>query len=77
MPIFDAGANRAALNITGTQRRIDVANYQQAIQTAFSEVADALAAQATTHEQLTAQKAFIAAIRRAYRLLLAQLTRPA
>ncbi len=71
MPIFDAGANRAALNITKIQRQIDVANYQQTIETAFREVADALATRATIHEQLAAQKALVAADQRAYDLSLA------
>lgn len=72
VPIFDAGANIAALHISETQRKIDVAHYEQTIQTAFSEVADALALRATIHEQVAAQKALVAATQRAYSLSLAQ-----
>jgi multidrug efflux system outer membrane protein len=68
LPIFDAGTHRAALNITKIQRKIDVANYQNAVQTAFSEVADTLATRATIYEQIAAQQALVAANRRAYQL---------
>lgn len=71
MPIFDAGANRAALKITKIQKQIDIANYEQTLQTAFQEVADALATRATIHEQLAEQKALVASTKRAYQLSLA------
>lgn len=71
VPVFDAGSNRAALEITKVQRQIDIANYEQTIQTAFREVADALAIRETIHQQVQAQKALVAARRRAYRLSLA------
>lgn len=56
-PIFDAGRNRANLQIAEAGRDITVAQYEQAIQTAFREVADALAGRATLGEQLRAQAA--------------------
>ena len=57
LPIFDAGANRANLQGSVVSRDIALAQYERAIQQAFSEVADALAGRATFGEQLRAQQA--------------------
>jgi len=57
LPIFDYGRNSATLGSARAQRDIAVAQYERAIQTAFREVADALAGQATFSEQLRAQQA--------------------
>ena len=57
MPIFDAGRNRANLDAAKAQREIAVAQYEKTVQTAFREVADALAGRATLDEQLRAQQA--------------------
>jgi multidrug efflux system outer membrane protein len=57
LPIFDAGRNQANLDIANTGRDIALAQYEKAIQTAFREVADALAGRATLGEQLRAQEA--------------------
>ncbi|MBX3609899.1 MAG: efflux transporter outer membrane subunit [Hydrogenophaga sp.] len=54
LPIFDAGRNRAGLESAKVSRDIAVAQYEKAIQTAFREVADALAGRATLGEQLKA-----------------------
>ncbi len=54
-PIFDAGRNRAGLRSAAVSRDIAVAQYERAIQTAFREVADALAGRATLAEQLQSQ----------------------
>jgi multidrug efflux system outer membrane protein len=56
-PIFDGGRNRANLRNAEVSRDIAVAQYEKAIQSAFREVADALAGQATLAEQLRAQQA--------------------
>ena len=56
LPIFDAGRNRAGLASATVQRDIAVAQYEKSIQTAFREVADALAGRATLGEQLRAQQ---------------------
>ena len=61
LPIFDAGRNQAALGFANAGRDIAVAQYEKSIQTAFREVADALAGQATLGEQLRAQQAQVAA----------------
>ena len=61
VPIFNAGALRANLDVARLQRDIDVARYERSIQTAFREVSDALAQRATLDEQLAAQQALIGA----------------
>jgi multidrug efflux system outer membrane protein len=55
MSLFRGGANRANVDLTTTQKQILVATYELAIQRAFREVADALAARSTIDEQLAAQ----------------------
>ncbi|MFZ6644350.1 efflux transporter outer membrane subunit [Undibacterium sp. TJN25] len=58
LPIFDAGANRANLDIATVQKDIGVAQYQKAVQNAFREVADGLAARGTYDDQLAAQQRY-------------------
>ncbi|OEZ55383.1 efflux transporter outer membrane subunit [Duganella sp. HH105] len=57
LPIFDAGRNRANLGLAEVRKNITVADYEKAIQTAFREVADALAARDYLGEQVSAQRA--------------------
>jgi outer membrane protein, multidrug efflux system len=57
LPIFDAGRRRNNLNVSKAQRDIATAQYEKAIQSAFRDVADALAGRATLSEQLAAQQA--------------------
>jgi NodT family efflux transporter outer membrane factor (OMF) lipoprotein len=61
LPIFDAGRNRAGLDSATVGRDIAIAQYERAIQTAFREVADALAGRATLADQLKSQRAVAAA----------------
>ena len=68
LPIFDAGSNRAALQVAKTDRDIAVAGYEKAIQGAFREVADALARRRTIDDQLAAQQALTDAVAESYRL---------
>lgn len=68
VPIFDGGYNQARLDQAKTNREIAVAQYDKAIQTAFREIADALASRATLSDQLVAQQALVAANRRALEL---------
>jgi len=56
LPIFDAGRNQANLDSAQASRGIAIAQYEKAIQTAFREVSDALAGQATLGEQAQAQQ---------------------
>ncbi len=57
LPIFDYGRNQATLGSARAGRDIAVAQYEKTIQSAFREVADSLAGQATYGEQLRAQRA--------------------
>jgi multidrug efflux system outer membrane protein len=66
--IFDFGANRGNLALATAMRDASVANYEKAIQTAFREVADALAERGTIDEQLAAQRALTAASANSLRL---------
>ena len=61
LPIFDLGRVSAGVDAARAGRDIAVAQYERTIQTAFREVADALAGQATYSEQLRAQRAVAAA----------------
>jgi multidrug efflux system outer membrane protein len=61
IPIFDGGANRANLDYDKAERTVDLAKYQQAIETAFREVADALARRGTILEEVSADQALVAA----------------
>ncbi len=60
-PLFDAGRNQGNLDLAKASRDIAVAQYERAIQSAFREVADALAGRATLAEQLRAQERQLAA----------------
>jgi multidrug efflux system outer membrane protein len=68
LPIFDGGANRANLKVAEVDRDIAVAQYEKAIQSAFREVADALAQRGTIDEQVAAQQSLTAATAESYRL---------
>ncbi len=68
LPIFNAGSNRAALQVAEADRDIALARYEQTIQTAFREVADALAQRATLDARLGAQLRLTEASAASYRL---------
>ncbi|QOL51787.1 efflux transporter outer membrane subunit [Massilia litorea] len=68
LPIFDLGRIRAGVDASKAGRDIAVAQYEKSIQTAFREVADALAGQATFSEQLRAQRAVALAEQDRYNL---------
>ncbi len=61
LPIFEAGRLDANLQVARVEREIGVARYEQAIQGAFREVADALAERATLGERLDAQRRLVEA----------------
>jgi multidrug efflux system outer membrane protein len=67
MPIFDARL-WSALDVTRAEKEIAVAQYEKAIQTAFREVADALAVRGTVDQQISAQESLFRAAERTYRL---------
>ena len=57
LPIFDSGRNTSGLAFANAGQGVAVAQYEKSIQTAFREVADALASRSTLGEQLRAQQA--------------------
>ena len=61
LPIFTGGRNRANLDLAHIEKNIEVARYEQAIQTAFREVSDALNARGTYRDQRWSQAALVAA----------------
>src|SRR5207249_11061349 len=61
LPIFAGGANVANLGLARAQREQALASYQSAIQSAFRDVADALARRGTMEAQLAAQNDLLAA----------------
>ncbi|HET7675954.1 MAG TPA: efflux transporter outer membrane subunit, partial [Gammaproteobacteria bacterium] len=68
LPIFAGGANVANLDLAKVEKNIFVAQYQQTIQTAFREVADALAARGTLDQQITAEQHLTQATKTSYDL---------
>jgi multidrug efflux system outer membrane protein len=68
LPIFDYGRNQAGLTVAERDRDINLARYEKAIQSAFREVADALAQNGTLGEQLQAQQSLTEASSESYRL---------
>lgn len=68
LPIFDGGGTRANLKAAQVERDIAVAQYEKAIQTAFREVADALAQRGTIDDQLAAQQSLADATAESRRL---------
>ncbi|WP_439851630.1 efflux transporter outer membrane subunit [Pseudomonas syringae] len=68
VPIFDGGSNRATLDSAKIENQIQIQTYQQTIQTAFKEVADALAVRSTLDERVAAQQAYTDASRKSYEL---------
>lgn len=67
-PLFDAGRNRAGLDLAAARRVVAVADYERIVQVAFREVADALATRRFIADRLAAQTRFLAAQRDRLRL---------
>jgi outer membrane protein, multidrug efflux system len=68
MPIFNRDGLNANLDAALASEKIAVAEYEAAVQTAFREVADQLAARGTFQYQLAAQSALVDASQQAYEL---------
>ena len=68
LPIFAAGAHVAALDLAKVQKNVSIVQYEQSIQTAFREVADALAGRSTLDSQIAADQALLEATSETYRL---------
>ncbi len=67
LPIFDARI-WPALAVSKVDRETAVAQYEKAVQTAFREVADALAVRGTVDRQISAQQSLVDASAETYRL---------
>ncbi len=68
LPIFSGGRNRANLELATVRRDIAVAAYERSIQTAFREVADALAETDTLRREEASRRALAESSREALRL---------
>jgi multidrug efflux system outer membrane protein len=68
IPIFDGGSGAANVRVAEVARDSALASYETTIQTAFKEVADALAAQRNMAELLAARQSLVAANEKIYRL---------
>lgn len=68
LPLFDAGRNKGNLDYAKASQKAAVATYEKTIQTAFREVADALAQRGTIDEQVSAQTARVSAAQVAAKL---------
>jgi len=63
-PIFNAGANQANLDVSKLQKDSNIATYEKAIQTAFREVSDGLAARGTYNDQVASLERYAGSQRR-------------
>ena len=61
LPLFDGGRLRGNLDVARAQQQAAVSTYEKTVQTAFREVADALAQRGTIDEQIAAQTARVEA----------------
>ncbi|MCU4582588.1 AdeC/AdeK/OprM family multidrug efflux complex outer membrane factor [Acinetobacter gyllenbergii] len=68
VPIFDWGTRKANVKISETEQKIAVADYEKAIQSAFREINDALAARAHIEDRLSAQRRLVSATDTTYKL---------
>lgn len=68
MPIFQAGELKASLDSAKIQKNIYIAQYEKAIQSAFSDAKDALVTRQFIDEQLTAQRDLVRSSKRSFDL---------
>jgi len=68
LPIFNGGQNRANLDAAKISQRIEIADYEKAIQTAFREVADALVGVSSYSKQIDQQTELVSTQQRRYEL---------
>jgi outer membrane protein, multidrug efflux system len=74
LPIFDA-RTWASLKLSEVEQELALTEYEGAIQTAFRDVADALARYGSIDDQVRAQQSLVDATRETYRLSLARYER--
>ena len=68
LPLLDGGRARANVRVAEAGTQLALAQYDRTVQTAFREVADALAERAQWAERLQAQSALVAATQKAFDL---------
>ncbi|MEG3089868.1 efflux transporter outer membrane subunit [Sphingomonas sp. PB1R3] len=68
LPLFDGGRLRGNLDVARAQQQAAVSTYEKTVQTAFREVADALAQRGTIDEQIAAQTARVEAANVAFKI---------
>ena len=68
LPIFDAGRNQANVRVAEANQQLALAQYEKTVQTAFREVADALAERTHWNERLDAQSSLVTATQKALML---------
>jgi multidrug efflux system outer membrane protein len=68
LPIFTAGSIRAGVKAAEAQKKIMIAQYEKAVQTAFREVSDALAQGTALEEEVQAQSSLAEATGASYEL---------
>ena len=61
LPLFTGGSNMAQLRYAEAEKKGLIATYEKTIQSAFKDVADALARRQTLSEELDAQRQYVAA----------------
>lgn len=72
LPIFEAGRNKANLDLAHIQKDKAMLSYEQAIRTGFREVSDSLIARKTLDEQMKAQGRLVKAAQNVYDLSMAR-----
>lgn len=66
LPIFSGGRNTANLDLAEIRKEQAILDYERAIQAAFREISDTLAARSTLNEQLEAQRRLVVATQSVY-----------
>ena len=61
IPIFGVGSTWAALSVSKITKKIEIANYEKAIQSAFRDVGDALAVRSIIDERIKAPEFLLGA----------------
>ena len=62
IPIFNAGRNQSNLDLAEIRQQQSVVNYEQKIQNAFKEVADALVLRLSIADQISGQQRYLTSL---------------
>jgi outer membrane protein, multidrug efflux system len=68
LPLLDGGSSRTAVEVAEINRQIEATSYEQTVQTAFREVADALAVRGQIDTRVQAQTKLVDAYQRSLTL---------